>query len=58
MKKLSGLTAIILLLCLGFAICLTACSPFVTISKSKKINLDDMQLVFEDNFDGELDKSV
>lgn len=58
MKKLSSLTAIIILLCLGFALCLTACIPFGTISKSKKINIDDMQLVFEDNFDGELDKSV
>ncbi len=58
MKKLSSLTAIIILLCLGFTLCLTACSPFGTISKSKKINIDDMQLVFEDNFDGELDKSV
>mgnify|MGYP007040728159 FL=1 len=36
MKKLSSLTAIIILLCLGFALCLTACSPFGTISKAKK----------------------
>lgn len=36
MKKLSSLTAIIILLCLGFALCLTAYSPFGTISKAKK----------------------
>ena len=58
MKKSFILSISIILVTIVLAICLVGCSPFGKISKDKKIDLSNMQLVFEDNFDKELDRSV
>lgn len=58
MKKVSLYIIAILLMTLFTATILTGCSPFGKIKSNKKIDLSNMSLVFEDDFNGDLDKSV
>lgn len=58
MKKISVLASSFLIITLCLTLFLTACSPYAKINKRKPINLDGMDLVFEDNFDDELNRDV
>ena len=58
MKKVPLYLIAIILVSVLLSVFLTGCSPFGKIKKHKTIDLSNMQLVFEDNFDGELDKNV
>lgn len=57
-KKFFLIVICFALIITSLAFCLTGCSNIVKISKKKPLDLTGMELVFEDNFDGDLNSDV
>lgn len=57
-KKIHWLTICFALIITTLAFCLTGCSNIVKVKPNNPIDLSNMQLVFEDNFDGELNRDI